>query len=162
MTVLFAGSFHPPTNGHIDIIQTAAGMFDKVIAAILVNAGKRYTISAEERLSMLKRCISGIPNAEAVIGSGLTAAFAKEQGADALVRGVRSTADFEYELQIADVNRKLYGIETIFLPTKPELSFVASSIVMDIARHGGDIGGFVPSIIQKDIFACIEREIKGE
>ena len=162
MRVLFAGSFHPPTEGHVDVIRTAASMFDGVIAAIMVNPNKKYTISAEERLSMLNRCLNGIPNAEAVIGTGLTAELALRLGAGALVRGVRTTADFEYELQMADVNRKLYGIETVLIPAKPHLGFVASSIVMDIARNGGSIAGFVPEIIEDDIAACIKREIKGE
>ena len=158
MKALFAGSFHPPTKGHLELIKKAAGMFDGVVVAIMINAEKKYTISAEERKRMLEKCVADIPNAEVVIGTGLTASLAEETGCRVLLRGVRDTADFEYEKRIAAVNRALTGIETVFLLPGPELGSVASSIVMDIARHGGDISAFVPAEIKQDIAEAIKKE----
>lgn len=158
MKALYAGSFHPPTNGHLDIIRRGAELFDEVIVAIMVNASKHYVISAEERLYMLEKCLKDIPNARAVIGEGLTAGFARDTGADVLLRGLRGVADFDSELAIADVNRRLYGIDTFFLTAQPENRCVSSTVVTDIARHGGSISGFVPPEIKNDIIACLVRE----
>ena len=161
MKALFAGSFHPPTNGHISVLKRAAGLYDEVVAAIMVNAEKTYTISAEQRKEMLEKCLTGIPNVKVVVGSGLTVNLAKELHADVLLRGVRDTADFEYEKRIAEVNRALTGIETLLMPAEDGLGSVASSLVMDVARNGGDIGHFVPPEIKQDIIDTIIKESKA-
>lgn len=161
MKALFAGSFHPPTNGHISVLKRAAGLYDEVVAAIMVNAEKTYTISAEQRREMLEKCLTGIPNVKVVVGSGLTVNLAKELHADVLLRGVRDTADFEYEKRIAEVNRALTGIETLLMPAEDGLGSVASSLVMDVARNGGDIGPFVPPEIKQDIIDTIIKESKA-
>ena len=151
MIALFAGSFHPPTNGHLDVIRRAACMFERVVVAVMINPEKKYLLSAEERCEMLRRAAAGLDNVEVVWGTGLTAELAKKLGAGVLVRGVRNVTDMEYELQAADVNRMLTGVDTIFLPARPEHRAVSSSIVVDVARHGGNIDGMVPEPIRNDI-----------
>lgn len=151
MIALFAGSFHPPTNGHLDVIRRAACMFERVVVAVMVNPEKKYLLSAEERCEMLRRAAAGLDNVEVVWGTGLTAELAKKLGAGVLVRGVRNVTDMEYELQAADVNRMLTGIDTIFLPARPEHRAVSSSIVVDVARYGGSLDGMVPEPIRNDI-----------
>ena len=151
MIALFAGSFHPPTNGHLDVIRRAACMFERVVVAVMVNPEKKYLLSAEERCEMLRRAAAGLDNVEVVWGTGLTAELAKKLGAGVLVRGVRNVTDMEYELQAADVNRMLTGIDTIFLPARPEHRAISSTIVVDVARHGGSLAGMVPEPIRNDI-----------
>ena len=151
MIALFAGSFHPPTNGHLDVIRRAACMFERVVVAVMVNPEKKYLLSAEERCEMLRRAAAGLDNVEVVWGTGLTAELAKKLGAGVLVRGVRNVTDMEYELQAADVNRMLTGIDTIFLPARPEHRAISSTIVVDVARHGGCLDGMVPEPIRNDI-----------
>ena len=151
MIALFAGSFHPPTNGHLDVIRRAACMFERVVVAVMVNPEKKYLLSAEERCEMRRRAAAGLDNVEVVWGTGLTAELAKKLGAGVLVRGVRNVTDMEYELQAADVNRMLTGIDTIFLPARPEHRAISSTIVVDVARHGGSLDGMVPEPIRNDI-----------
>ena len=156
MIGMFPGSFHPPTNGHMDIIRRAAALCDTLYVAILYNREKNYLFSAEQRKEMLEKCLDGFPNVRVVIGTGLTGTLAKEVGADVLIRGVRDTADFDYERKLANVNRALTGIDTLFLPATPSMDSVASSIVMDIALHGGDISSFVPESILNELLTSIQ------
>ena len=142
MIALFAGSFHPPTNGHLDVIRRAACMFERVVVAVMVNPEKKYLLSAEERCEMLRRAAAGLDNVEGVLGTGLTAELAKKLCAGVLVRGVRN---------VTDVNRMLTGIDTIFLPARPEHRAISSTIVVDVARHGGSLDGMVPEPIRNDI-----------
>ena len=158
MKVLFAGSFNPPTLGHTELIRRAARMFDRVTVAIMINAEKRYPVSSECRAELLKKCFAELDNVDICIDTGLTAVLARNLGADALIRGVRSCADFEYELGIADANRTAYGIETIFIPAAPQFSFISSSIVRDIAAHDGDISRLVPAEILDDIKDIYSKE----
>ena len=157
MNALFAGSFHPPTNGHLDVIRRAAAIFDTVYVAVMANAEKRYLFSAEKRVKMLEKCTADMPNVRVVQGSGLTVNTAKALGAQALVRGVRDAADYEYEKKLADINYALSGVETVLLPARPELNSLASSIVMDIAQNEGDISAFVPKEILSDILTAIKE-----
>lgn len=158
MIALFAGSFHPPTVGHIDIVRRAARMFEHVYVAIMVNAEKTYTISTDERKRMLEKCMEDLDNVSVLTGSGLTAEMAKSLGAEVMVRGARDSTDFEYERRIADINRMQYGIETIIYPAKPEFGSISSSVVMDLARHGGKIKGLVPDEIEKEIINAVKKE----
>ena len=159
MRALFAGSFHPPTKGHISVITRAAKLFDEVVVAIMVNPDKTYVMSADERERMLVKCLSAYPNVKVVSGSGLTAELAKELHCDVLLRGVRDSTDFEYEKRIGEVNRVIGGIESLFLPSEDGMGSVASSLVMDVARHGGDISAFVPEEIKDDIIETIRRSV---
>ena len=159
MIGLFPGSFHPPTNGHMDIIRRAADLCETLYVAILYNREKQYLFSVEQRKEMLEKCVSDLKNVRVAVGTGLTTALAQELGADVLIRGVRDTADFDYEMKLADVNHALSGIDTLFLPARAGTGSVASSIVMDIALHGGDIGAFVPACIKNDILSAIKEGV---
>ena len=161
MIALFPGSFHPPTIGHLDIIRRAAGMFEKLYVGILINAEKKYMIPLEERMEMLRKITSAFDNVEVVSSAGLTVDLAREIGAQVLVRGVRGGADYEYEVQIADANRMLSGVDTMLLAALPEHRCISSSIVNDIARHGGAFEAMVPQEIISDYRRVLERQLKG-
>lgn len=161
MNALFAGSFHPPTIGHLDIIKRAACLYDKVFVAIMFNAEKQYTLSVEERISMLKKITKDIKNVEIVSDTGLTAEFAGKLGCSVLIRGLRNSQDFEYELPIAIANKTVLGIETVFIPCEPEHNWISSTIVNDLVRHGADIKKLVPEEITEDILRAQRRTSKG-
>ncbi len=159
MNALFAGSFHPPTNGHLDIIERAAKLFDTLYVAVMANAQKTYLLSAETRKAMIERATGGLKNVKVVIGDGLTVDTAKRLGCAFLVRGVRDSGDYEYEYRMADLNRRLSGIDTLLLPAKSELSSVSASVICDIARHGGDISAFVPETIKHEFLSAINKGV---
>lgn len=138
------GSFDPPTLGHLDIIVRAAGLFDHLTVAVLVNEGKSGLFTAQERMDMLSTALAGRTNITVETFSGLLADFCRVRDIDAIVKGLRVGADFEYELAMAQMNSHLAGVESIFLPTAPQWSFVASSLVKEVARLGGDVAGLVP------------------
>ena len=149
------GSFDPVTLGHIDIIRRASKMFDHVIVAVLTNASKKPSFSAEERIGFLKKVLKDIPNVEIDCFDGLLADYTRIKNAAAIVKGLRAVSDFEYEFQMALANKKLNPqIETLFLTTNAEFMYLSSSMVKQIASMGGDISAFVPNQIHKDI---IER-----
>lgn len=144
-TVVYPGSFDPCTNGHLDIISRASGLFDKVIVAVLENSSKTPLFSADERVGMIKSVTSDFDNVEVVCFSGLLVDFIKENNADIVLKGLRAVSDFEYEFQMALTNRKLSdSFETLFLPTSAEYMFLSSSVVKEIARYGGNLDGLVP------------------
>ncbi|MBR5751994.1 MAG: pantetheine-phosphate adenylyltransferase [Clostridia bacterium] len=159
MNALFPGSFHPPTNGHMDVIARISALFDTVYVAVMANPEKRYAISAEERTEMLKKCVKEYTNVQIVTGSGLTAELASKLGCGVIVKGVRDADDFYYEMRQADVNRRISGVETLLIPSDPKWGSIASSIVMDIAHHGGDIQAFVPPEIYEDILSAIRKGV---
>lgn len=141
---LYPGSFDPFTLGHADIVRRALGLFGEVVIAVGYNEQKKGWMPVEERVASIKRLYAGEPRITVESYTGLTADFARERGITAIVRGVRTVADFEYELQLADVNRRLTGIETIMLPASPELASLSSSIVRELAHFGHDISEFLP------------------
>ncbi len=148
------GSFDPVTLGHMDIIRRASALFDKVIVLVSVNAAKNPSFSPEERVMMIHKAIgeSGITNAVVDICEGLIADYVKNVGAVAIVKGLRAVTDFEYEFQMALVNRSLYeGAESVFLTTASENMYLSSSVVKQVASFGGDISNFVPECILEDI-----------
>ena len=152
-TGIYAGSFDPITLGHLDIIKRAARITKKLIIAVLNNNAKKPAFSVEERVQLIRKVTKDIPGVEVMSFSGLTVDFAKEQNANVLVRGLRAVTDFEYELQIAQLNHKLNpDIDTIFLTTSVEYSYLSSSIVKEIASYGGDISQFVPSEVVRDVY----------
>lgn len=161
MNAIFAGSFHPPTIGHLDIIKRSACIYDKVYVAVMYNAEKNYTLSVNERVEMLKKMTAGLENVYAVSDTGLTAEFAKKLDCAVLVRGLRSSQDFEYELPIANANRVVFGVETVFLPCDPQYTWISSTILNDVLRHGGDISKMVPESIHEDILRACTRTSKG-
>jgi pantetheine-phosphate adenylyltransferase len=141
---LFPGSFDPFTLGHADIVKRALNLFDEVVIAVGYNENKVGWMPVEERLSTIRRLYADEPRVTVESYTGLTVDFAKKHGITAIIRGVRTTADFEYEVQLADVNRQLTGIETIFLPASPQFASLSSSIVRELAHFGRDISTFLP------------------
>jgi len=147
---IYPGSFDPITKGHIDVLKKAAKIFDKVIIAISINPSKKGMFSIEERLDMIKQSVIDISGVEIDSFSGLTAQYAKEKGANAIIRGLRAVSDFEYEMQMAQMNNSLYDeVETIFLVPKSKYNFISSSIVKEVAFLGGDINKFVTPPVSK-------------
>jgi pantetheine-phosphate adenylyltransferase len=144
-TALCPGSFDPVTLGHIDIIERSARHFDEVIVAVIRNPQKTQSLfSLEERQEMLKEALAHLSNVKIEFFYGLLVDFAREHGAEAIVKGLRAVSDFDYELQMAQMNQKLTGIDTFFLSTAPQHSFLSSSLVKEVARFGGDVSGMVP------------------
>jgi len=141
------GSFDPVTNGHLDIVERAANLFEEVIVAVGVNKSKNRLFSAEERLAMLEQATAGLSNVTVAGFTGLLTTFCQERGAHAIVKGLRAVSDFDYELQMAQMNASLTAIETVFVPTSPEWSFLASSLVKEVAAFGGDVSGLVPDFV---------------
>jgi pantetheine-phosphate adenylyltransferase len=139
------GSFDPVTNGHIDIIGRAAGLFDEVVVAVGVNKSKSRLFEAEERIEMLTEACSPYPNVTVDSFDGLLTDFCQERGIRAIVKGLRAVSDFDYELQMAQMNSSLAEVETVFVPTSPEYSFLASSLVKEVAAFGGDVSALVPA-----------------
>ena len=142
--VLFPGSFDPFTLGHADIVRRALSLFDEIVIAVGYNEQKQGWLPVEERVAAIKKLYEEEPRVRVESYTGLTVDFAKEQGIGAIVRGVRTVADFEYELQLADVNRRLTGIETLLLPASPELASLSSSIIRELAHFGHDVSQFLP------------------
>ena len=145
---IFPGSFDPITLGHYDIIKRGIRLFDEIIVAIGVNADKKYMFSLKERQQFIERTFSDEPKVKVLTYSGLTVDFCKEIGVEFILRGLRNPADFEFEKAIAHTNRNLAPIETIFLLTSAETSFIASSIVRDVIRNNGNFTKLVPSAVK--------------
>jgi pantetheine-phosphate adenylyltransferase len=144
-TALCPGSFDPVTNGHLDIIERTSRHFDDVIVAVIRNPQKTQSLfSLEERQEMLAEVLGHLANVRIEFFKGLLVDFAKERGAEAIVKGLRAVSDFDYELQMAQMNQKLSGIDTFFISTSPQYSFLSSSLVREVARFGGDVMGMVP------------------
>ena len=141
---IFPGTFDPFTRGHHSIVKRTLTFMDEVIVGIGINEGKHCLIPVEKRVEMIRQLYADEPRVKVMAYSGLTVDFAKEQEAGFIVRGIRSVKDFEYEEGIADINKKLSGIETIFLFTEPELSSVSSSVVRELLHYGKDVSMFLP------------------
>ncbi len=151
-TAVFPGSFDPVTIGHMDLIKRALAIFDKLIIGVLANSAKNPFFTEEERVYMLKELTKDIPGTEVIQFNGLLVDFVKETKADAVIRGIRNSIDFEYELPLAQANYKLdYKADTIFLATLPEHSYISSSAVRELVRYKGDIEGFVPDVVYQFI-----------
>ena len=151
MKACYPGTFDPITNGHLDIIERAAKIFDEVDVMLMVNPRKKCSFSVEERKQMIEDCLAAkgnLKNVNVVIGSGLTVDFARERKCNAIIRGIRAVSDYEYELQQATANMMLgKEIETIFFIAKPQYSFLSSSVVKEIATNDGTIDTLVPNVI---------------
>jgi pantetheine-phosphate adenylyltransferase len=147
LTALCPGTFDPVTNGHLDIIERAARRFDALVVGVLDNPAKEPLFSAEERVQMLKEGTEALPNVEIDAFSGLLVDHARRKGADLVVKGLRAVTDFDYEIQMAQMNHRLTGVETVFMTTDPRWSFLSSSLVREVARFGGDVSGLVPPFV---------------
>lgn len=156
-TAIYPGSFDPVTLGHLDIIKRSAGMFDKLIVLVLKNSAKKSLFTAEERVSMMKGLVKDMPNVCVDTNDGLLVDYAKEKNATIVIRGLRTTTDFEYELQLAHTNNMEYKeLETIFLATGMEYSYLSSTVVKEFASYHGDISRFVPP----EIVPLVEAKYK--
>lgn len=147
-TALCPGSFDPPTNGHIDVIARTARYFERVVVAAIANPSKHAMFSLEERTQMLKEALADVPNVEIDAFDGLLVDFARARGLTIVIKGLRAVSDFEYELQMAQMNAKLLPeLDTMFVTAKPEWAFLSSSLVKEVAKHGGDVTGLVPAAV---------------
>jgi len=146
---VFPGSFDPITLGHVDLVRRSLPLFDKIIIAIGTNAAKTSLFTLEERIGFISKTFEGETRIKVDTYQGLTSDYCKTAGAGFILRGLRNTADFEYEKTIAQANAKLTGVETVFLFSAPEHSFISSSIVRDVIRNGGDCSLFVPDAVLK-------------
>ena len=147
-TALVPGSFDPVTNGHIDVIERVARYFERVIVAVIANPQKSVSLfPMEEREAMLREVSSHLGNVQIAFFSGLLVDFARDHGADTIVKGLRAVTDFDYEIQMAQMNQSLSGIDTFFLATSPSYSFLSSSLVREVARFGGDVSTLVPPLV---------------
>jgi len=145
-TALVPGSFDPPTNGHIDVVQRCVDIFDRVMVAVVRNPGKQAMFSSAERENMLREHCPW-DNVEVASFDGLLVDFARDSRTDVIVKGLRAMTDFDYELQLAQMNRHLSGIVTMFVATKPEFGYLSSSLVKEVATLGGDVSGLVPDSV---------------
>ena len=141
------GSFDPVTNGHLDIVGRTARLYDEVILAVLINPNKAGLFTPAERIAMLLECIHDYPNVRVTSFEGLLVDFCRTNEAQVIVKGLRAVSDFDYELQMAQMNLGLAGIETLFMATNPLYSFLSSSLVKDVAKWGGDVSDHVPDVV---------------
>ena len=148
-SVVYPGTFDPITNGHTDLIMRAARLFDRVVVAVAADTGKTPTFTTEERLALVRSALEGHPQVEVVSFSGLLVNFTRELGIGVIMRGLRAVSDFEYEFQLAGMNRRMAAdIETLFLTPAEQYSYISSSLVREIARLRGDVSSFVAPIVQ--------------
>lgn len=158
MTIaIYPGSFDPLTNGHLDILERASKLFDRVIIAVLINSSKQPFLPIDDKIQLITLSVSRFKNVEVDSFTGLTVEYAKIKKASALIRGLRAISDFEYEMQMAQMNKSLYHeLETIFLTPKPEFNFISSSLVKEIARLGADISEYVPEAVNDYLLKMVK------
>jgi pantetheine-phosphate adenylyltransferase len=154
---LCPGSFDPVTNGHLDVIERAASLFDEVVVAVPVNVSKKSLFTVDERIDMLGKACAHLPQVRVESVEGLLVDFARERGIPAVVKGLRAVTDFDYELQMAQMNHRLTGLETLFVATNPEYSFLSSSLVKEVASYGGDVAGLVPDVVLQRLHERLGR-----
>jgi len=145
--VVCPGSFDPVTNGHLDIIERASRLYDEVTVGVLVNRNKRGLFSLEERIELLAEVTAPYPNIRIEAFDGLLVDFCRERGIPAIIKGLRAVSDFDYELQMAQMNHRLADVETLFVATNPLYSFLSSSLIKEVAAFGGDVSGLVPDTV---------------
>jgi pantetheine-phosphate adenylyltransferase len=151
------GSFDPVTNGHVDVITRAAALYDELVVAVLVNPGKAGLFSVDERMELLRAAVADLPNVTVDSFEGLLVDYCKAHDVPVIVKGLRAVGDFEYELQMAQMNRELAGIETLFVPTAPQVGHLSSSLVKQIATFGGDVSSLVPKAVLERLLRARER-----
>ena len=158
--VVCPGSFDPITNGHLDIIERASSLFDEVVIAVLVNQTKSSLFTVAERIEMIKEVTTKYKNVRVDSWSGLLVDFCKANDISTIVKGLRAVSDFDYELQMSQVNLQLQGVETLFMATAPSHSFLSSSLVKEIASHGGDVSAYMPAAIVSKLKSRVELNKK--
>lgn len=148
---VYPGSYDPVTNGHIDVVERAAGLFDEVIVAVLINKTKRGLFTVDERIDMLREVTAHLPGVRVDSWHGLLVDYCKTHDVSVIVKGLRAISDFDYELQMAQMNQQLSGVETLFMPTNPLWSFLSSSLVKEVATYGGDVAHLVPDVVHRKL-----------
>ena len=151
------GSFDPVTLGHVDIFERAAAQFDEVIVAVLINPNKSGMFDIDERIAMISEATAHLPNLYAVSGQGLVVDFVRDRGMTAIVKGLRTGTDFEYELQMAQMNKHIAGVDTFFVATTPAYSFVSSSLAKEVATFGGDVSQLLPDSVNRRLQAKLAQ-----
>ena len=147
------GSFDPVTLGHVDIFERAAAQFDEVVVAVMINPNKEGMFGPDERIAMITESTAHLPNLRVESGAGLVVDFAKSRGLTAIVKGLRTGTDFEYELQMAQMNKHIAGVDTFFVVTTPRYSFVSSSLAKEVATFGGDVSALLPESVNSRLRA---------
>jgi len=159
VVAIYPGSFDPITNGHLDLVERGAKLFGRMVVAVLQNEAKQPLFSAAERVAMLREVLAGIENVEVDCFEGLLVNYAARRGASVILRGIRAVSDYEYELQMALMNRRIdKEIETVFLMASEANSFVSSRLVKEVGRMGGDIGDFVPPLVASRLQARLKAK----
>jgi pantetheine-phosphate adenylyltransferase len=151
------GSFDPVTNGHVDVVSRAAALYDELVVAVLVNPGKAGLFTVDERMALLRDAVADVPNVIVDSFQGLLVDYCRSNDIPVIVKGLRAVSDFEYELQMAQMNRELAGVETLFVPTAPQVGHLSSSLVKQIATFGGDVSGLVPKAVHERLMAQREQ-----
>jgi pantetheine-phosphate adenylyltransferase len=159
LTALCPGTFDPVTNGHLDIIERATRHFDAVVVAVLENPAKAPLFAVEDRVGMLKESVADLDHVQVESFSGLLVDYVQTKKHAVVVKGIRAVSDFDYELQMAQMNHRMAGVETFFVPTSPQWSYMSSSLVKDVVRLGGDVGGLVPDVVRERLS---ERLVPGK
>ena len=154
------GSFDPVTNGHLDVIERASRLYDEVTVAVLVNTAKQGLFAVEERIDMLREVTASLGNIVVDSFHGLLVDHCRERDIPVVVKGLRAVSDFDYELQMAQMNHRLTGLETLFVATNPEYSFLSSSLVKEVAKFGGDVRGLVPDLVLDRLATRLGHEPK--
>jgi pantetheine-phosphate adenylyltransferase len=150
-TAVCPGSFDPVTNGHLDVFERAAALFDHVTVAVLINKTKASLFTVDERMEMLQECLAPFPNVSVDAFHGLLVDYCRDNGIKAIVKGLRAVSDFDYELQMAQMNHRLTGVETLFVSTNPLYGYLSSSLVKEVATYGGDITGLLPDTVRMQL-----------
>jgi pantetheine-phosphate adenylyltransferase len=143
------GSFDPVTNGHLDIIERAGALFDEVVIAVLINKSKHSLFTVSERIEMLRDAVDGLPNVRVDSFHGLLVDYCTSNDIRAIVKGLRAVTDFDYELQMAQMNKRLSGVDTVFIVTNPLYSFLSSTLIKEVAMYGGDVSHLLPAAVDK-------------
>lgn len=150
-TAVCPGSFDPVTNGHLDVFARAAAIADEVVVAVLINKTKSSMFTVDERIEMLNEVVAPLGNVRVDAFHGLLVDYCQEHGIKAIVKGLRAVSDFDYELQMAQMNYRLAGVETLFVSTNPLYSYISSSLIKEVATYGGDVSGLLPESVLKQV-----------
>jgi pantetheine-phosphate adenylyltransferase len=152
------GSYDPPTNGHLDVIERTSAVFDEVVVAVLINKNKRGLFSVDERMELLAETIGHLSNVRIDSWHGLLVDYCRQHEIAVIVKGLRAVSDFDYELQMAQMNQQLSGVETLFMPTKPLNSFLSSSLVKEVATFGGDVAHLLPENVHRRLLKRLAED----
>ncbi|MBP2323689.1 pantetheine-phosphate adenylyltransferase [Kibdelosporangium banguiense] len=159
---LYPGSYDPVTNGHLDIIERAAELFDEVVIAVMINKSKKTLFTVQERTDMLRDVTTHLPHVRVDSWHGLLVQYCEKHGIKAILKGLRAVSDFDYELQMAQMNQQLSGIDTLFMPTSPVYSFLSSSLVKEVAKYGGDVSHLLPAQVHQRVLDRLAEQRAAE